>query len=80
VVLPLLSFLDGESCFLGVQVMGVTWRAALMIMAGVGDLVQRTEDDQAQVRYSEARQLRGRVILCAVYTVHKETRSVSFLL
>jgi hypothetical protein len=27
-----------------VQVAGVAWRAAMRIMAGVGDLVQRTED------------------------------------
>jgi hypothetical protein len=28
----------------GVQVVGVVWRVATRIMAGVGDLVQRTED------------------------------------
>jgi hypothetical protein len=28
----------------GVQVAGVTWRAATRTMAGVGDLVQRTGD------------------------------------
>jgi hypothetical protein len=28
----------------GVQVAGVAWRAAIRIMAGVGDLVQRTGD------------------------------------
>jgi hypothetical protein len=28
----------------GVQVAGVAWRAATMIVAGVGDLVQRTRD------------------------------------
>jgi hypothetical protein len=28
----------------GVLVVGVAWRAAMRIMAGVGDLVQRTED------------------------------------
>jgi hypothetical protein len=28
----------------GVQVVGATWRAATRIMAGVGDLVQRTGD------------------------------------
>jgi hypothetical protein len=27
-----------------VQVAGVAWRAAMRIMVGVGDLVQRTED------------------------------------
>jgi hypothetical protein len=28
----------------GVQVTGAAWRAAMMIVAGVRDLVQRTED------------------------------------
>jgi hypothetical protein len=28
----------------GVQVAGATWRATMRIVAGVGDLVQRTED------------------------------------
>jgi hypothetical protein len=28
----------------GVQVAGVTWRAAMMTVTGVGDLVQRTGD------------------------------------
>jgi hypothetical protein len=30
----------------GVQVTGVTYRAAMRIVAGVGDLVQRTRDDR----------------------------------
>jgi hypothetical protein len=51
----------------------------MMIMAGVGDLVQRTEDGQAQVGYSVAGRLRGQVTLCAVCTVHKEMRSTGFL-
>jgi hypothetical protein len=50
------------------------------IMAGVGDLVQRTGDEQAQVGYSVAGRSRGRVMLCAVCTVHKETRSADFLI
>jgi hypothetical protein len=33
----------------------------------------------AQVGYSMAGRSRGRVTLCAVYTVHVETRSVGFL-
>jgi hypothetical protein len=32
-----------------------------------------------QVKYSMAGRLRGRVALCAVYTVHMETRSAGFL-
>jgi hypothetical protein len=56
-----------------------TWQAATRIEAGVGDLVQRTEDGQAQIGYSVAERSRGRVTLCVVCAVHKETRSVSFL-
>jgi hypothetical protein len=33
----------------------------------------------AQVRYSVARRSRGRVVSCAVCTVHVETRSAGFL-
>jgi hypothetical protein len=39
-----------------VQVAGATWRAATRVMVGVGDLVQRTEDDRT------GRVLGGRVI------------------
>jgi hypothetical protein len=56
----------------------VAWRAATRIIAGVGDLVQRTGDGQAQVRYSVAGWSRGWVTLCAVYTVYEETRSACF--
>jgi hypothetical protein len=63
----------------GVQVTGAAWRVVTRIVAGVGDLVQRTGDDQAQVGYSMTRQSRGHVMLCAVCTVHKETKSASFL-
>jgi hypothetical protein len=51
----------------------------MRIKAGVGDLVQRTGDGQAQVGYLVAKRLRGRVTLCAVCTMHKETRSAGFL-
>jgi hypothetical protein len=51
----------------------------MSIEAGVGDLVQRTGYGQAQVGYSVAEQLRGRVTLCAVCTMHKEMRSASFM-
>jgi hypothetical protein len=32
-----------------------------------------------QVRYSVAERSRGQVMLCAVCTIHEETRSASFL-
>jgi hypothetical protein len=41
--------------------------------------MQRTEDGQAQVGYSVVRQSGGRVMPGAVCTVHKKTKSVSFL-
>jgi hypothetical protein len=40
----------------GVQVAGATWHAVMRIVAGVGDLVQRTEDGRT------GRVLVGRVI------------------
>jgi hypothetical protein len=82
VALPitLLSCVENHVCLShGVQVTGVTWWAVTRIMTGVGDLMQRIEDGQTQVGYSMARRSRGRVMLCAVYTVHKEMRSMSFL-
>jgi hypothetical protein len=51
----------------------------MRIEAGVGDLMQRIMDGQAQVGYSMVGRSRGRVMLCAVCTVHNETRSVGFL-
>jgi hypothetical protein len=41
--------------------------------------VQRTRDGQVQVGYSMAGQSGGRVTLCAVCIVHKETRNSYFL-
>jgi hypothetical protein len=63
----------------GVQVVGVACRTATRIVAGVEDLVRRTEDGQASIGYSVAGRSRGRVTLCVVYTVYMETRSVGFL-
>jgi hypothetical protein len=51
----------------------IGWRAAIRIMTGVGDLVQRTGDGQTQVGYSVLERSRGRVTMCAVCTVHVET-------
>jgi hypothetical protein len=46
IVLPLSLFhLENHVCLSrGVQVAGVVWRATTRIMAGVGDLMQRTDD------------------------------------
>jgi hypothetical protein len=44
VVLPLVH-LENHICLSrGVQVAGVAWHAAMRIMVGVGDLVQRTQN------------------------------------
>jgi hypothetical protein len=51
----------------------------MRIVARVGDLVEMAGDDQAQVKYSVAGRSGGQVTLCAVCTMHKETKSVSFL-
>jgi hypothetical protein len=60
-------------------VTGAVWWAVMRIKVGVGALVQRTMDGQAKVGYSMAGGSRGRVMLCAVCTVHKEMRSAVFL-
>jgi hypothetical protein len=44
----------------------------MRIVVVVGDLVQRSRDSQAQVKYSVAGRSEGRVMLCAVYTAHEE--------
>jgi hypothetical protein len=51
-----------------VQEVGAAWRAVMRTMAGVGDLVQRTEDGRI-----------GRVAPGAVCTWHVQTRSAGFL-
>jgi hypothetical protein len=51
----------------------------MRIEVGVGDLVQRTGDGEAQVRYSVAGRSRGQVTLYAVYTVHKKMTNTGFL-
>jgi hypothetical protein len=77
---PIIFLVENHVClFRGVQVTGAAWRVAMRIVAGVGDLVQRTGDSQPQVEYSVAGWPGGRVTLCAVYTVHEETRSAGFL-
>jgi hypothetical protein len=80
VVLPL-SILCGESCLL------VSWCAGQRCdMVGSNEDRGRSRrsgvedrDGQAQVGYSVARRSRGRVMLYAICTVHKETRSSGFL-
>jgi hypothetical protein len=68
-VLPLSLFrLENRVCLShGVQLAGAAWRAAMSIMAGVGDLVQRTRDGRT------GRVLGGRTIersgdaMCGLY-------------
>jgi hypothetical protein len=81
VVLPLFSFcVENHVCLSrGVQVEGAACRAVTRIVAGVGDLVRRAGDGQTQVGYSMAGRSGGRVMPCAVCTVHEEMRSEGFL-
>jgi hypothetical protein len=58
---------------------GAAWWVVMRIVAGVGDLVQMTEDGQTQVGYSVAGRSGGQVTPCVVCTMHIETRSASFL-
>jgi hypothetical protein len=56
-----------------------TWQATTRTKAGVGDLVRRIKDDQAQVGYSVAGQSGGQVAPCAIRIIHmEEMRSASF--
>jgi hypothetical protein len=51
----------------------------MRIKAGVGDLVRRIRDDQAQVMYSVAGRSGGRVMSCVIHIIHvEETRSAGF--
>jgi hypothetical protein len=72
--------LENRVClYHGVQVAGAAWRAATRIMAGVGDLVQRTGDGRT------GRVLGGREIkrsggtVCDLHRA-RETRSAGFLI
>jgi hypothetical protein len=61
-------------------VANATWHAMTMIEAGVGDLVRRIRDDQAQVGSSVGGRSVGRVTPCAIHIVHmEEMRSMGFL-
>jgi hypothetical protein len=81
VVLPLsLLHLENRVCLsCGVQVVDAAWPAAMRIVAGIGDLVQRIGDGQAQIGYSVAGRSGGQMTPCAVCTVHVEMRSAGFL-
>jgi hypothetical protein len=50
----------------------------MSIVVEVGDLLQMIRDGQVQVGYKVTGQLEGRVMPCAICTVHLETRSMSF--
>jgi hypothetical protein len=63
----------------GVQVAHATQQAVMRIVAVVGDLVPRTGDGQAQLRYSVAGRSGSQVMSCVVCIVHMETRSMGFL-
>jgi hypothetical protein len=52
----------------GVQVAGAAWRAAMRIVAGVGDMVQRIRDDRTgRVLSGPAIEIAGGVI----YSLHR---------
>jgi hypothetical protein len=81
VILPLSVHVENHICLSrDVLVISATRRIAMRIVAGVGDLVQRTRDGQAQVRYSIVGRSGGQVMSCAVCTMHKETNSMGFLI
>jgi hypothetical protein len=62
----------------GVQVTGAAWRAVMRIVAGVGDLVQRTRDGRTG-QILDGRAIERSVAPCAACTVHVETRGMGLL-
>jgi hypothetical protein len=51
----------------------------MRIEAGVGGLVRRIVDDEAQVRYSVAERSEGRMMPCAICIIYvEETSSAGF--
>jgi hypothetical protein len=59
----------GESCCVshGVQVANVAWHAAMMIMVGVGHLVQRNRDDRTGRVLSGRAIERSGDVVCGLY-------------
>jgi hypothetical protein len=56
----------------GVQVAGAAWRAMMRIMAGVGDLVQRTGDGRTgQVLSGRAIETSGGAV-CGLHRAHRD--------
>jgi hypothetical protein len=60
----------------GVQVSGVAWRAAMRIVTGVGDLVQRTGDGRTgQVLGGRAVERSGDIV-CRLHRAHGDEERV----
>jgi hypothetical protein len=58
----------------GVEVVGAAWRAAIRIMAGVGDLMQRTEDGRTgQVLGGRAIE-RSNDAMCGLHRAHGDEK------
>jgi hypothetical protein len=56
----------------GVQVAGAVWRAVMRTVAGIGDLVQRTEDDHTgRVLGGRAVEMSGGVV-CRLHLAREE--------
>jgi hypothetical protein len=54
----------------GVQVVGAAWRAAMRIVAGVGDLVQRTGDGRTGRVLSDRAIDRSGGAMCGLHRAH----------
>jgi hypothetical protein len=59
-----------------VQVAGAAWRTAMRIMAGVGDLVQRTRDGRIGWVLSGRTIGRSGDAVCGLYHAHEEEKRV----
>jgi hypothetical protein len=60
----------------GVQVAGAAWWAATRIVAGVGDLVQRTRDGRTVQVLSGRTIGRSSDVVCGLYRAHKNKKCV----
>jgi hypothetical protein len=58
----------------GVQLVGATWRAAMKIVARVGDLVQRTGDGRISQILSSQTIERSDDVMCDLYCAHEDKK------
>jgi hypothetical protein len=73
-LLPLVHSENRVCLSRGVQVIGVAWRAATRTVAGVGDLVQRTEDGRTSRVLSGWAVKRSGDVVCRLWFIGCATK------